>query len=83
MIERGNLEFVGNGVQSHVDGVAGRNIFAVFHLRAVYQNPAQLNMFLCQRTGLEKARGPQPFVQAHGRIVMIVFHSLFEMIELN
>ena len=63
--------------------VSPAEIFCCFHLRAVYQNPAQLNVFLCQRAGLEKARGPQPFVQAHGRIVMIVFHSLFEMIELN
>jgi len=38
---------------------------------------------VARRAVLKKPRGPQPFVQAHGRIVMIVFHSLFEMIELN
>jgi len=40
-------------------------------------------MFLSQRAGFEKARSPKPFVEPHCRIVVFVFHSLFEMIELN
>ena len=35
--------------------VSPAEIFLLFFtFVAVYQNPAQLNMFLCQRTGLEK-----------------------------
>ena len=63
--------------------VSPAEIFLLFFTFEPFTKTLPSSICFVPARGLEKARGPQPFVQAHGRIVMIVFHSLFEMIELN
>ena len=84
------------GMNAAIRAVTRAGIYNGFNIKGIYRGfdglinddikpftTEKFDMFLSQRAGFEKACSPKPFVEPHRRIVVFVFHSLFEMIELN
>lgn len=74
VVERLNSNQVGQRVEGKVNFVANADVFAVFNLVAVHENPPEFDMFLRQRPRFEKAGCPQPFVEPHGVFVLRFGH---------
>ena len=76
VVEREHVDFVGQGIEGEIEGVAGADVFAIFHFGTVYQHTTKLDVFLRQRAGFEKTGSPQPFVEPHGAIGFGRFHTM-------
>ena len=73
VVQRLYGNFVWQRIEREMQHIARRDIFTVFHFRAIDQHAAEFDVFLRQGAGFEKTGGPQPFVEPH---CLPVFHDL-------